>query len=291
MRIFVAGATGVIGRRLVPLLLAGGHDVAAMTRRADAGGRLRAIGAEPVVADAFDRAAVLTAMVRFAPEVVIHQLTDLGAGDSASNAALRIEGTRNLVDGALAAGARRVVAQSIAWAYAPGASPADELTGLDTEAPPPRQITIGGIAALEAAVRAAPEWVVLRYGALYGPGTWLAADGPRAAAARAGRLVAEADVTSFVHADDAAVAAADALEWPSGAVNVCDDEPASGHEWVPAYCRAAGAPPPPAGAAERALWARGAANRHAREDLGWAPRYPSWRGGFAAGLDALGGRP
>jgi len=280
MRIFVAGATGVIGRRLIPLLLADGHAVTAMTRREAAAAELRAAGADAVVADAFNREAVLTAVERARPEVVMHQLTDLTEGTSETNARLRTHGTRNLVDAALAAGVRRIVAQSIAWAYEPGDGPADEDVGLDLDAPRPRQLTIAGVAALEAAVRELPEWVVLRFGQLYGPGTWYAADGRFAHEARAGRLAAGDDVTSFVHADDAAVTAAEALAWPSGAVNVCDDAPAAAREWLPAYCGAVGAAPPPPGAGPRAAWARGACNRHAREQLGWVPRYATWRDGF-----------
>jgi len=281
MRVFVAGATGVIGHRLVPLLLFAGHEVVALTRRERAAAGLRALGAEPVVADALDRDAMLAAVGRARPDAVMHQLTDLSGGSSDANAALRIHGTRNLVDAALAAGVRRIVAQSIAWAYAPGPDPASEETALDLGAPPPRQTTIGGIAALEAAAREVPEWVVLRYGQLYGAGTWYAPDGLRADDARAGRLTANDDVTSFVHVDDAAAAAVAALGWPRGAVNVCDDEPARGRDWVPVFCRAVGAEEPSANGVPRSPWARGASNRHARLELGWSPRHQSWRSGFA----------
>jgi nucleoside-diphosphate-sugar epimerase len=228
-----------------------------------------------------ERMGVVTAVERARPDVVMHQLTDLAGGSSATNAQLREDGTRNLVDAARAAGARRVIAQSIAWAYAPGRAPADEPTPLDTTAPEPRQTTIRGIAALESAVRQVREWVVLRYGLLYGPGTWYAHDGLRADQARGGKLTADADITSFVHADDAAAAAVAALDWPSGTVNICDDEPATGHEWLPAFCAAVGAPPPPVANGERAGWARGASNRHARGALGWVPQHPTWRAGFA----------
>ena len=213
----------------------------------------------------------------------MHQLTDLAGGSAPANAAVRIHGTRNLVDAAKAAGVCRIVVQSIAWAYEPGDEPAGEDVALDVGAPPPRATTIEGIAALEGAARELPEWVVLRYGLLYGPGTWYAPDGARADAARAGAIPAGDDVTSFLHVDDAAAAAVDALRWPPGAVNVCDDEPATGREWVPVFCRAVGADPPPAGDAPRAGWARGASNRHMREDLAWTPRHPSWRDGFATG--------
>jgi nucleoside-diphosphate-sugar epimerase len=278
MRVFLAGAGGVIGRRLVPLLGGRGHAVTAMTRRPERAAGLRALGAEPVVVDAYDPKALAAAMAGARPEVAVHQLTDLSAADVSANARLRIHGTRNLVDAARAVGVRRIVAQSVAWAYEPGAAPADEAVALDVGAEDPRGTTLVGVAALERAVREVPEWVVLRCGMLYGPDTWFAPDGARAADARAGRLWADGDVTSFVHVDDAARAAVDALEWPSGPVNVCDDEPAAARDWVPAFCAAVGAPPPPT-RDSRAPWARGADNRRARQ-LGWTPDHPSWRDGF-----------
>lgn len=284
MRVFVAGATGVIGRRLVPMLIERGHVVAGMTRGDDGAARLRSMGAEPVVADAFDGEAVRAAVERARPDAVIHQLTDLSGGSSEANAALRTQGTRNLVDAARAAGVARMVAQSIAWAYEPGDEPADERVAIDLDAGGPRRTTVLGVAALEGAVRELPEWVVLRYGVLYGPGTWFSAVGQRAADAHAGRLAADEDVASFIHVHDAAAAAVEALDWPSGSVNVCDDEPATGREWAPAFCEGVGAPPPPAANSERTPWARGADNRHARRELGWTPRLPSWQTGFATGL-------
>ncbi|HLU57947.1 MAG TPA: NAD(P)-dependent oxidoreductase [Pseudonocardia sp.] len=281
VRILLAGATGVVGRLLVPLLVAEGHHVTALTRRPDRVPALRAAGAEPAVVDVKDARALSATVRDAAPEVVVHQLTDLSAADLAANSALRVTGTRNLVDAALAAGSRRIVAQSICWAYAGGDDLATEDVPLDLDAPEPRRTSVRGVAALEAAVREAPEWVVLRYGSFYGPGTWFAPDGARADAARAGELVADTAVTSFLHVEDAAAAAVAALGWPSGAVNVCDDEPATGQEWVPAFCAAVGAPPPPVSTAPRPGWARGADNRLAREQRGWAPRYRSWREGFA----------
>jgi nucleoside-diphosphate-sugar epimerase len=123
VRIFVAGATGVVGRRVVALLAGAGHEVTGMTRRAESAPGLRASGAEPIVCDVFDAVALADAVRRARPEVVVHELTDLAAGDRAANAAIRVQGTRNLVDAAHTAGVRRIVAQSIAWAYAPGDAP------------------------------------------------------------------------------------------------------------------------------------------------------------------------
>src|SRR5690349_7768789 len=194
VRVLLAGATGVIGRRLIPLLVGAGHQVTALTRRPDRAEALRRMGAEPAVADALNRDGLAAAVAAARPDVVVHQLTDLADADVAANARVRIEGTRNLVDAALAAGARRVVAQSVTWCSAPGDGPAGEDVPLDLDAPEPHRTTVLGVAALEAAVREAPEWVVLRFGLFLGPGTWYAADGARADDARAGRLPATGDV-------------------------------------------------------------------------------------------------
>ncbi|TCO48809.1 NAD-dependent epimerase/dehydratase family protein [Actinocrispum wychmicini] len=270
--VLLAGASGVVGRRVVPLLVAHGHQVTALSRRP------QDLPVDVVIGDVFDREALIETVRRVSPDVVMHQLTDLSGRDFAANAEIRRTGTRNLVDAALAAGAGKVIAQSIAWVYEPGDKPATEQTPLDNA--PERAGTVGAVAALEEAVREAPEWVVLRYGLFYGPTTWYARDGLMGEQARAGELVADGDVSSFVHVDDAASAAVAALDWPSGVVNVVDDEPAAGHDWLPVFCTAVGAPPPST-SDTRHGWARGADNSHAR-GLGWVPRHPSWRTGFDA---------
>ncbi|MFG1805159.1 NAD-dependent epimerase/dehydratase family protein [Streptomyces sp. NPDC049040] len=280
MRVFLAGATGVIGRRLLPLLLDGGHTVTATSQSDEGAARLDAAGATGVRLDVFDRVAVAKAMRQAAPEAVIHQLTALSGGSSADNARIRRTGTRNLVDAAQAAGVPLMIAQSIAWAYEPGEVPATETDPLDTPAPEPRATTVAAVQALEDAVSEMPRHVVLRYGTLYGPGTWFVPGGPVEARLRSGGLAADDAVSSFVHVDDAAQAALAALDWPSGAVNICDDEPASAHTWVPLLAEALGAPAP-ARATGGSGWERGAANARARE-LGWRPAHPTWRTGFAA---------
>ena len=282
MRVFLAGATGVIGRRVVPLLVARGHSVIGLVRRPADADWLRGLGASAVVGDVFDRDGVLRAVRSAAPDVVMHQLTDLKGGNFRANSEMRTTGTRHLVDAALAAGVRRVVAQSIAWMYEAGEGPAAEDVPLDLGASGSRLRTVEGVAALEAAVREAPEWVVLRYGLLYGPGTWYSRGGLMAERAARGELPADGDVSSFVHVDDAAGSAADALGWPAGVVNVCDDAPAAGREWVPVFCRAVGVTEPVATDGEQHGWARGASNEYARKRLNWTPAYPSWREGFAA---------
>ena len=279
MRVFLAGATGAIGRRLLPLLLAAGHDVTAMVRSPGGAAAVEQAGAAVAVADALDAGAVSRAVLAARPEVIMHQLTALSGMDFAANAALRINGTRNLADAAAAAGTGRFIAQSISWVYRPGDAPAAGDEPLDLAA---SGGTVPAVAELEAQTARSPEWVVLRYGSLYGPGTWYWSDGEFATRARAGKLTATADVASFVHVEDAAAAAVAALGWPTGAVNVCDDDPAPGLDWTPAFCAAAGAPPPPVSDAPRTPTARGADNSRARTAYGWTPRWASWRDGFAA---------
>jgi nucleoside-diphosphate-sugar epimerase len=250
------------------------------TRTAEKSALLQHLGAAPWVVDVFDRER-LTAMVCEAqPNVFIHQLTDLSARNSTANARMRREGTRNLVDAAQAAGVRHFIAQSITWVSAAGSGPADESVPLDLEAPEPRLTTIEGVQVLESTVAEMEWWVVLRYGVLYGLGTWYAPDGPIAEQVRHGQLTADEGIISFLHVDDAARAALLALEWPSGIVNVVDDEPAPGTAWLPVYAATLSAPPPPVAMGQgRAM--RGATNTKARHMLHWSPLYPSWRKGFA----------
>jgi len=287
MRIVIAGGTGVLGQRIVPALLSQGHQVTVLARHPGRAAPLAALGASVAAADVFDRERVRRAVTEAAPEVVMHQLTDLADGTGPGNAEIRRTGTRNLVDAARAAGARRFIVQSIAWAYRGGDGPASEATPLDVRAADPgRRDTVDAVRVMEQGARELPEAVILRNGLLYGPGTWYWADGATARTAQAGGLQASGDVSSFVHVDDAAAAAVSALAWPPGAVNITDDEPAAAADWVPAFCAAVGAPGPAAepgpGAGTRTGWARGASNRHAREELGWKPAWPSWRDGFAA---------
>jgi nucleoside-diphosphate-sugar epimerase len=280
VRIFVAGGTGVLGRRIVPRLLGGGHEVTVMARSPQRAAAVLPPGLTVVTADALDRAAVAAVVAGTAPDLVMHQLTDLAAGTGAANARLRTEGTRNLVDAALAAGTQRFVTESIAWCYEPGPDPASESIPLDAvSTDPARRSAVDAVISMETGTARLPHWVVLRNGLLYGPGTWYAPEGAYGTAARSGQLTADADVTSFVHVDDAAAAAVMAVGWPSGAVNVVDDEPAPGTAWTPEFCTAVGAPPPRPDPAPRQPWARGAVNYRART-LGWMPGHRSWRTGF-----------
>ncbi len=218
MRIFLAGATGAIGRRLVPLLVGAGHEVTGSTRSVEKAAGLRAAGVKPVVLDAFDADAVQAALFDARPEVLIHQLTDLPqqfdpanmAEALARNARIRIEGTRNLIGAAKAAGVRRVVAQSIAFIYAPGPEPHRESDPL-APAEGPMRTTMEGVTALEGLTTRTPgiEGLVLRYGRLYGPGTW--------APAPSGR--------THVHVDAAAHAAFLAVSHGSpGIYNIADED-------------------------------------------------------------------
>jgi len=179
-KIFVAGASGAIGRRLVPLLCSAGHQVVGTTRTEQGAETLRALGSKPVIVDVFDTEALSKAVLAAQPEIIIHQLTGLSAWKAGrieeaitQNARVRTEGTRNLVKAALAAATRRLIAQSIAWVYASGALPHRETDPLDVEAQGTTAVTVRGVMALENAVLNSPplEGVVLRYGQFYGPGT------------------------------------------------------------------------------------------------------------------------
>jgi nucleoside-diphosphate-sugar epimerase len=312
MNVFVAGATGALGRRLVPLLVAGGHRVVAMTRSPAKAEGLRAAGAEPVVADALDRDAVLAAVGDARPEVVVHQLTALAdmtdfrrfdEGFAATNR-LRTEGTDHLIEAARAAGARRLVAQSFAgWPFARVGGPVKtEDDPLDPDPPAAVRRTLDAIRPLEAAVLGAEglERVVLRYGGFYGPGTSAGAGGFIVEDLRRRRfpiIGAGTGVWSFIHIDDAASATAAAVERGApGIYQIVDDDPAPVSAWLPALAEAVGARPP----RRLPIWvarlvagehgvvlmteARGAANAKAKRELGWRPAYPSWRQGFRTGL-------
>jgi nucleoside-diphosphate-sugar epimerase len=312
MRIFVAGATGALGRRLVPLLIQDGHRVTGMTRTAGKAAGLRAAGAEAVVADALDRDAVLAAVVAARPEVVVHELTALAQmtdfrrldeGFALTNR-LRTEGTDHLLAAARAAGTRRFVAQSFAgWPFARVGGPVKtEDDPLDPDPPAELRRTLDAIRHLESAVLAAEgiEGVVLRYGGFYGPGTSAGEGGYLLDDLRRRRFPlvgAGTGVWSFVHIDDAATATVAAVERGApGIYQIVDDDPAPVAEWLPALAAAIGARPPrrvPAWVARLAGGAhgvvlmtevRGASNAKARRELGWRPAWPSWRQGFREGL-------
>lgn len=284
MRILLAGATGAVGRLLLPLLVQAGYEVVGTTRSAAKREQITALGARPVVANVLDREGTFDLLRTVQPDVVIHQLTDLSHRDFAANSRLRVEGTRNLVDAALEVGVQRMIAQSISWVYAAGKGPAHEDELLDLDAPSPRNQMVAAVHALEQAVAEIPVGVVLRYGLFYGPGTWYTLDGLMTEQIRRREIEATDGITSFVHVADAAYAALLALDWPAGAVNIVDDVPAIGNEWLPEYARLIGAPPPPSRSGALS-WERGASNARARQ-FGWLPSYPTWREGFKAVLTA-----
>jgi nucleoside-diphosphate-sugar epimerase len=319
MKIFVAGATGVLGRQLVPQLVGRNHEVVGMTRSASKQDLLHSLGARPVVADALDPDAVAQAVADAEPEVIVHQLTALSGKVSAkdmrhperSPAAtmtnrLRTEGTDHLLAAARAAGARRFVAQSFAafrWART-GGPVQTEADPVDPDPPAALRAPLVGILHVERAV-ATIEWgegLVLRYGGFYGPGTSvsLAPDAQVAAPIRKRWFPIVGDgggVWSHIHIDDAATATALAVEHGQpGIYNIVDDEPAPVREWLPALASTLGAKPPrriprwlgrlAAGEAATLMMteARGASNEKAKREFGWQPHYASWRQGFAHGL-------
>lgn len=283
MKIFVAGSTGVIGRLLLPKLVHAGHEVFGMTQNEQNKDIIQKTGASPLIIDAFDREAIISTILEVRPEAIIHQLTSLGSRNFPENTRIRVEGTRNLVDAALIAGVTRIIAQSISFAYEPGQEPASEDVSLDVNAPDPRKTTIDGVTALERAVAEIPNHVILRYGMLYGQGTWYDHKGFMAEKTKLKQVPATEGVTSFLHVEDAANAALLALDWPSGPVNIVDNEPAKGIDWLPVYADALGAPKPDVQPGSN-RGERGASNAKARKDYGWKPFFPSWRTGFAASL-------
>jgi nucleoside-diphosphate-sugar epimerase len=312
MNVFFAGATGVIGRRLTPMLIAAGHQVTGMTRSDKKADLVRAAGAEPAVCDVYDVEGLGEAVAAAAPEVVIHQLTDLPPNvdprkmekQAEGNDRIRREGTRNLMQAALASGARRFIAQSIAFAYAPtGEGLKNEDDALFDNAPWPFKRSVQALHELEDITTGTDgiEGIALRYGFFYGPDTGYARDGYYASEAKRRRLPVVGNgggVFSFIHVEDAARAAVAAIGNANpGIYNVVDDEPAPMREWVPRYAEALGAKKPfripkliarlVAGryTTMMATELRGATNERAKRELGWAPLHSSWRQGFR---DALG---
>ncbi len=309
MNVFVAGAGGVLGRQLVPRLVAAGHDVVGMTRSISKQEVLRGLGATPVVADALDPAAVATAVAEAEPDVIAHELTALAGsldirhfepGFAATNR-LRTEATDHLLAAGRAVGVRRFVAQSFAgWPFARSGGPVKtEEDPLDPSPVNAMRRTLDAIRYLENAVVDArwTEGVVLRYGSFYGPGTTLWSGSELVEQIRRRRLPlvgAGAGVWSFVHVEDAADATLLAVErGPRGIYNIVDDDPAAVAEWLPALASELGAGRPRrvpkavgrlvAGEAATVMMTevRGASNAKAKAMLGWQPRRASWREGFA----------
>ncbi len=320
MKVFVAGATGALGRVLVPQLVARGHEVTGMTRSPSKQDVVRSLGARPVVADALDPDAVAEAVAGAGPEVIVHELTALSGKMSVSDARhperfegaimtnrLRTEATDHLLAAGRAVGARRFVAQSFgAFRFARTGGPVlteDDPLAPD-DPPPPLRPAQAGYQYLEEAVTRIDwgEGLALRYGGFYGPGTSvsLAPDAEMAAPVRKRRFPIIGDgggVWSFVHIEDAATATVAAVEGGEpGVYYVVDDEPAPVREWLPVLASALGAKPPrriqrwlgrlAAGDAATLMMteAKGAANARAKLELDWQLRYASWRQGFAQGL-------
>jgi nucleoside-diphosphate-sugar epimerase len=319
MKVFLAGATGVLGRALVPQLVSRGHEVVGMTRSASKQDLVRSLGARPVVADALDPDAVAQAVAGAEPEVIVHELTALSGPMSISDARhperfsgaimtnrLRTEATDHLLAAARAVGARRFVAQSFGafrWASA-GGPVLTEDEPLDPNPPAALAMAQEGYRYLEQVVTTIDwgEGLALRYGGFYGPGTSvsLAADAQMAAPVRKRRFPIVGDgggVWSLVHIDDAAAATALAVErGKPGIYNIADDEPAPVRDWLPVLATALDAKRPRRvprwlgrlAAGETATLTmtdvRGASNAKAKRELGFKPRYPSWRQGFAQGL-------
>jgi 2-alkyl-3-oxoalkanoate reductase len=307
MRVLVVGATGAIGRQLIPQLVAAGHKVSATTRSPAKLVVLQAAGADALVLDGLDATAVGAAVARTEPEVIVHEMTALPASMNfrkfaqifAATNELRTAGLDHLLAAARAQGVRRLVAQSFAgWPNARSGGPVKaEDDPLDPQPPEAMRTTLDAIRYLENAVTTAPlEGLALRYGLLYGPGSSEAFI--RLLRRRQIPVVGSgAGVWSFLHVTDAAAATVAAVEGGApGVYNVVDDEPATVAQWLPVMARAAGAKPPlhvpgwlgrlAAGEAGMSMMTqiRGCSNAKAKRELGWQPVWPSWRTGFDDGL-------
>jgi 2-alkyl-3-oxoalkanoate reductase len=307
MRIFVAGATGAVGRQLVPRLVSAGHQVTATTRSQDKAGALRAAGAEAVVLDGLDALAVGEAVGKAEPEVIVHEMTALSSGTDlrhfdrtfATTNTLRTRGLDHLLAAASAAGVRRVIAQSFTgWPNIRSGGPVKtEEDELDPAPPAWQRASLAAIRYLEQAVTGGPaEGLVLRYGSLYGPGA--SDEIVQMIKRRKIPIVgAGAGVWSFLHVADAAAATVAAVSRGApGIYNIADDEPAAVATWLPAVAKIVGARPPmriPAWLGRLAGGEvtvsmmneiRGSSNAKAKRELGWQPIWPSWRDGFARGL-------
>jgi nucleoside-diphosphate-sugar epimerase len=307
MRVLVIGGSGAIGSRLLPQLAGRGHEVIASSRSAGKAGRLRALGAEPIALDVLDAAAVRAAVEAAQPEAIVYQATALaGAGFSRSldrtfalTNRLRTEGTDNVLAAARQAGVRRIVAQSFApYRYLRTGGPVKtEDDPLDGNPPGSARQSFAAMAHLDQAVTAAGG-IALRYGGFYGDPDQLVT----AVRKRQYPIVGDgAGIMSFIHLDDAAAATAAALDQAGPAIyNITDDEPAATRDWLPVLADVLGAKPPRhvptwlarlimGGALAMMTQSRGADNARARKELGWTPRYPSWRQGFPAAYRAPAG--
>jgi nucleoside-diphosphate-sugar epimerase len=299
MRILIAGASGAIGRPLVRRLRANRHEVFALARSPDSAPALKEIGAEPVFADARDAAAVKAAVGRIRPDAVINELTSLPRhyipaemrAAAKRDRKVRVEGNMNLLAALRGSGVRRYLLQSSGFWYAPGAGRRPSPSRSSPACP--RESSARTYLELEARASATPgiEFVALRYGFFYGPGTWYTREGDMGDQVRQQQvpIIGEGQgVYSFVHIDDAAGATAAALECPPGAYNIVDANPSPQHVWLPAFARAAGAPAPPRVSKEEALRAsgpdavyyatrlRGASNEKAGRELEFRPRPLEW---------------
>ncbi|MGW0711564.1 NAD-dependent epimerase/dehydratase family protein [Streptomyces sp. NPDC002643] len=259
-----------VGRLLVPMLVAAGYEVTGTPRTLAGIERIRSLGATGVQVDALDADGLQRAVCAAAPEVVIHQLTDLSGADGSANGRIRRVGTRNLVEAAKASGVGRIVAQSISWAYAPGEGPAKEVVALDSTATQPRARVVAAVRPWRTRRQSWRQRSCRATACCTGP-----APGTHRAARFLGSTVVNDAVSSFVHVTDAATAALAALGWPGGPVIIVDDEPAPAHEWLPSLANALGVPAP-GPVSGRQEWERGALNALG-QSRGWQPQWPTWR--------------
>jgi nucleoside-diphosphate-sugar epimerase len=301
VKVFVAGATGAIGRPLIKNLIHAGHTAFGMVRSQSSSAPVTEAGAEAVIADALDATSVSAAITKIRPDAIINELTSLPKHYTATemkaaaeqDARVRVEGNKNLISAALQTGVRRVLVQSTGFWYAPGEGFADESEAFAFSASPAVAAGAARYAELEAMAIGRPELkgVALRYGFFYGPGTWFTSDGDVGEQVRQQQVPiigSGQGVWSWIHIDDAAEVTVRALDCAPGAYNIVDDNPSEQSTWLKAFAAYCGAPNPPHISEDEALKAagadavyyatrlRGASNEKAKRELGFRPRPLEW---------------
>lgn len=278
-KVFLIGATGTIGKRLIPELLNMGYTVAGLTTSSIGGNYLETHEVKAYVGDILDADYMDYVIKDFEPDIVINQITSLKEGNFANNANVRTIGTRNIIDACVKYSVGKIISQSIAWAYKPGNELANEEEDLDVFSTEPRLTTVKGVYELENQSKRLKNHVILRYGFLYGENTWYAPNGFIHQQISAGMHRASEGIRSFIHIDDAISITIKSLEWNSGIYNVVNDVPVSEYEWAKYFCDKVGLKDIDIIAVAAQNWERGTSNSKIK-NLGVLLKYPDWRDGY-----------
>jgi nucleoside-diphosphate-sugar epimerase len=277
-KIFVVGATGLIGTKLTKRLLEEGYDVAGLTRSQQGKAKLEDQGVTGFIGDVFKADTVEAAVASYKPDVIINEITDLKQADMSANTRVRKEGTKNIVSAALNNDVQHIQSQSIAFVYEGGQGLATEETPLDYQATGERKVTVDGVEALEQETARIPHHVILRYGLLYGPQTWFGKNGMIYNQFIDGSVSMSNGIQSFIHIDDAVETAIQALSFEPGIYNVTDDNPVDGETWAKWYAQLLNVNPT-LNIEQAADHERGASNKKFRQQ-GGKLIYSDWQEGM-----------